>query len=574
MVINRLFCHWGLLLVVSTACASTWHVSAERLQPVSAREQFRTIQQAARIASAGDTIVIHSGVYREPVVMEKSGTAENPIRFMAAPAANVVVTGLDRLDNWRRENENVYSTAWPYRFIPWSKTEAHPDDEYHRLIGRAEQVVINDRALHQTLERDQLTPGTFYVDLENKRLYVSPPNGEDLTAGNVQVEAATRSLLWDCKGNYVSLRGIHFRYAANPAQKGGAVFRGRGDLAEDCIFEQLNGAGAAFVGPEQVARRCTFQNNGQLGFAANRADNFLVTGCIVRNNNTKGFNRQWEAGGTKVVLSRGVVFEKSQFVANHEPGAWFDIGNEDCTVRNCLIVDNEDAGIFYETSYGLDAHDNVIIGNGLVSDPNAWGGQAGIALSSSPNCVVTRNLLVANHEGFNFREQSRTTPRIDNPDPKHEEAIWNHDERICNNVIAYNRDAQTRGWFDMDDQRNWPRKLQTGSSAVSLETLRIAMTQNLYSSEDNQPLFIWGTEWKRHVTYPSIEAIQSQLDLEQASEVASIKFRSYTERDFRLPPDSPAFRMKCYPQGGVPDVQLGIMPLSGKLKVRASSLMH
>ena len=55
------------------------------------------------------------------------------------------------------------------------------------------------------------------------------------------------------------------------------------------------------------------------------------------------------------------------------PAIWFDIGDENATVRNCLIADNEDAGIFYEISYGLNAHDNVIVGNGFASTAGRMG---------------------------------------------------------------------------------------------------------------------------------------------------------------------------------------------------------
>src|SRR2546423_4712100 len=248
-----------LFSIAATAQASTWEVAPQPLPSIPADRQFRTIHDAARTVSPGDIVVIHSGIYRESVVVEKSGTREKPIRFEAAPNANVAVTGLDQLREWHKESDNVYSTSWSYRLIPRSKTDAHPDDDYHRLIGRAEQVVMNEGLLRQTLQLDQLSPGAFCVDLTNKRLYVSPPKGENLNAENVQIEAATRSSLWDCKGDYVTLRGIHFRYAANPAQSGSLVFRGRGNVAEDCTVERANGAGAAFVGPEQVARRCTFQ---------------------------------------------------------------------------------------------------------------------------------------------------------------------------------------------------------------------------------------------------------------------------------------------------------------------------
>lgn len=558
----------GLLSIccASIAQAETWHVAPQALSSIPPDRQFRTIQGAAKIASAGDLVVIHSGVYRETVLIEKSGTREKPIRFQAGPNANVVVTGLDQLNDWHKESDNIYSTSWPHRFIQGSKTDAYPDDEYHRLIGRAEQVLVNGYPLHQTLARDRLSRGDFNVDLVNQRLYISPTGGEDLTAkAGASIEASTRSLLWHCKGDYVIARGIHFRYAANQAQQGGAIFEGRGDRVEDCTFDHMSGSGAAFTGPDQVVQRCAFSDNGQLGFGACRAHNLRLTDCTIRNNNTKGFNRQWEAGGNKIVLSRGVVLEKSRFISNRGAGIWFDIGNENCTVRNCLIADNEDAGIFYEISYGLHAHDNVIVGNGFASTPGAWGAQAGIVLSSSPNCVITRNLLVGNREGFNFREQERMTPRIDNPDLKTEQRVWNHDERISNNVIAYNRDAQTRGWFGVSDQRHWPRKLQEAHpehaappiDGVSLEKLHLDMSHNLYARDDEQPLIVWGPNWLRHVEYSAIGKVQSELTLEQGSKALPLAVKNIAERDFRLPRNSPAFQMKSYPRGKVPDVVLG-----------------
>lgn len=543
------------IISISEAFGATFHVSQQALSSVPLSHQFRTVQEAANRASAGDKILIHSGIYRESVVVAGRGTPRKPIRFEAAPRARVVVTGADRLTKWHREPGNVLSAKWPYRFIGWSKINAHPDDEYHRLIGRAEQVAVNGRLLRQVLQREQLSPGSFYVDLEKQKLYVSLNSGQKIKS--VRIEGSTRPVLWDCKGDHVLLRGIHFRYAANAAQQGAVIFKGRGDTVEDCSFEHMNGPGAVFVGQDQIARNCIFQDNGQLGFGASGAHNLLIAGCTIRNNNTKGFNHQWEAGGDKIVLSRNVVLENSRFIGNHGPGIWFDIGNENATVRNCLVADNEDAGIYYETSYGLHAHDNVVTGNGFASTAGAWGAQAGIVLSSSPNCVIERNLMVGNREGFDFREQSRTTHRIDDSDSKHEESIWNHDDRIVNNVIADNRDAQTRGWFDVGDERHWPRKQPADSAAMSLDTLNLVMQQNVYALEGNQSLFIWGVDWRRHASYSTIPEVQKALGLENDSQLVGVKFRELGNRDFRLPRQSPVFEMNCYPRGQVPDVKLG-----------------
>ena len=526
----RLLLSLGVCLTLCPARAAItrheYHVSTAPLPSVPAGWQFRTIQAAAKIAAPGDTVVIHTGVYRESVAVSRSGTAAQPIRFEAAPAANVTVTGADRLTGWRREpgSDNIYSVAWPYSFIG-GPTFTHPDDDYHLLIGRAEQVFVQNYPLHQVLSRSALSRGDFFADLDGKRLYVWSAGNENLN--DVPVEASTRSVLWQCKGDYVTVRGLRFRYAANMAQQGAAQFSGWHDVVQDCIFERTNGSGATFAAPDQTVERCTFQENGQLGFGSAGADRLRVTDCLIRDNNVKDFSRGWEAGGFKIVLARHAVLDHCRILDNRGCGAWFDIGNESCEVENCLIADNEDAGIFYEISFGLHAHDNVIVGNGLAESPGAWGAQAGICLSSSPGCVIERNLLAANREGFDFREQGRTTPRLGAKPGTPEEAVWNHDEVIRHNVLADNRDAQTWGWFDVLDERHWPRAMQekkadSGKAAqdqardyaakdkngqpvgLTLERLHITFADNLYSVPDGQNLFNWGAAWRRNKHYADL----------------------------------------------------------------------
>ena len=542
------------------------HVSPQPLTSVDGKLQFTTIGAAAKAVEPGDRVCIHAGVYRESVVIEKSGTKERPIRFEAEPAARVVITGADVLSPWRKEAdpgpEKLYSADWPHAFLA-GPTHAHPDDPYHLLIGRVEQVFVQGYPLHQVLRRSELSRGSFWVDGEHQRLYAESSGSEDLNG--LHVEASVRPVLWQCKGDDVQVRGVRFRYAANAAQEGAAQFYGRGDAVEDCVFERTNGVGASFFGAEQTVRRCTFQDNGQMGFSVVGARDLLMSGCLTRNNNTKNFARGWEAGGDKVVSSRRVTIEKSRFVDNRGSGLWFDIGNEACTVRNCLIADNEDAGIFYEISYGLHAEDNIITGNGFAETPGAWGAEAGIALSSSPECVIERNLVVGNKEGFDFREQLRTTPRIGQPPGKADEKVWNHDEVLRANVFADNRDAQLWGWFDVPDERLWPKAMQTGGSpgkdaSLSLEGLRLVTEDNLYTTRDGEGLFHWGTEWRHHEYFTSLDAVREKLSLEKGSVAAPFLFADYPTHDFRVPADSAALKLGAYPRGSVPDCRLGTMP--------------
>jgi len=374
-----------LVMLVPTQ-ARTWHVSAKPLAGIDPDSQTRTILDAVARVEPGDCLLVHGGIYREQVVLDRSGRPDQPIALRAAEGEYVVLTGADHLTDWTAipGDERVYSTSWPHRFVTWNKSNTHPDDDYHRLIGRGEQVFVNGYALRQVLTKEQISRGTFFVDLDARTLYIQPANNQEIGNGKAMIEASSRDRILTVKGNHVTVEGIRFRYAANRAQQGAVEFSGDHITVKDCLFEHTNSSGAEFSGEDTVVRNCTFQHNGQLGFGANRAHRILLTGCTIRNNNTKGFDRGWEAGGDKICLTRGAILEHSTFIENRGNGIWFDIGNEDCQVRNCLIAHNEDAGIFYEISYGLHAHDNVIVGNGFANTPGSWGAAAGISLSSSP----------------------------------------------------------------------------------------------------------------------------------------------------------------------------------------------
>jgi hypothetical protein len=555
------------------------HPQAADQNAGSAAAPLLTIARAAALVQPGDTVLIRTGIYREAVVVETAGTAEQPIHFIADEAAQVVVTGADVLGEWTPEEgaTGVFSTPWPHAFIGWNANRAHPDDAGTRVIGRAEQVFVQGYPLHQVLRREELSRGSFWVDQEGQRLLLR--TFQDADPKDLRVEASTRPQVWASKGAYIQVRGLRFRYAANAAQSGGTVF-GAHSTVEDCVFERMNSVGAGFIGQDIVVRRCVFQDNGQLGFTAYQAHQLLFSECVVRNNNTKDFPRGWEAGGNKLCLCRGVVIERSQFLANRGTGVWFDIGNEDCTVRQCLIADNEDAGLFYEISYGLKAHDNVFVGNGFAGTPGSWGADGAITLSSSPGGVIERNLIVGNKEGIQFREQNRRTPRL--PEPGAEEAVWNHDESIHHNLLAYNREAQLWGWFDVGDERHWPKALQEhtaddGKAAadlaagyqamdasgnpvgLALEHLKITIHDNLYVTQPGQGLLNWGTTWKRHRRYATLDEARRELGFEEGGRCETVRFGDVARRDFRVAADSPAMTMGCYPQGEVPGVRLGVL---------------
>jgi hypothetical protein len=584
-----LWASWLTLALSPSAEAATYEVAQRHPQASdqglgTAERPWKTISHAASNVAPGDTVNIRDGIYRERVVIKTDGGSNAPIRFQAAPGERVVVTGADHLIGWQKADaeRSIYRVPWPHRFNTWSKTMTHPGDEYHRLIGRCEQVVVDGHLLRQVLAAGQLAPGAFFVDVTNQMLLVWDGGSRDIN--QVFVEGSVRQEILRIEGAHVQVRGMHFRLAANAAQHGAVVLAGRNDLLEDCSLEGMNSSGATFTGEDQVVRRCVFRDNGQMGFGANQAHRLLFTQCLVENNNTKGFDRGWEAGGDKLVLTRDAVLERSRFVRNRGNGIWFDIGNENCTVRQCLIADNEDSGIFYEISFGLHAQNNVIIGNGFAPNPGGWGAQAGISISSSPDCVIERNLIYGNREGFNFREQTRTTPRIGN---KAEVPVWNHDQLIQRNLIACNRDAQIWGWFDMKDNRHWPagkaidikpaeakagakpgdiaaaygaKDNEASAQSLSLEKLRLRFIENVYFASSGQKWFEWGVTWGKHESYSSLNDFQAALGIDTRSRVLEPAFADPIARDFRLSSEMMSMSQleQSYPRGPIPEVLLGV----------------
>ena len=576
-----------MLGLAPALAAATYEVAqqdsaADDKGPGTAKQPWKTISRAAEKVGPGDVVIIRSGTYHERVHVKASGTAESPIRIEAAPGEHVVVTGADHLTNWRKADGQwpIYSVGWPHRYVGWNPHMTHPGDDYHRVIGRCEQVWVDRNLVRQVLDLSHLAPGSFYVDITNKSLLLWDIGGRD--PNKAHVEASVRQEVLRTDGNHVRIRGLWFRYAANMAQHGAVVLAGRCNTMEDCVVEAMNASGATFFGEDTVVRRCIFRDNGQLGFGASRAHRLLFTECLVENNNTKGYDRGWEAGGDKLVLCRDAVLERSRFLRNRGTGIWFDIGNTNCTVRQCLIADNEDAGIFYEISFRLVAHDNVIVGNGFASTAGAWGAQAGVSLSSSPGCVIERNLMAGNREGFNFREQTRSTPTIED---NSERAVWNHDQLIRHNLIVRNRDAQVWGWFDVKDNRHWAaagqgtrppatngedkpgniaapyveRNAKEQPQGLTLKKLHLQFDGNVYFAAPGQGWFHWGPSWTRHKHYTSLIEFQSELRIDTQGQVRDPGFADMIQRDYRLKPEAMESIGACYPQGPVPGVTLGTL---------------
>ncbi|MGG5741905.1 carbohydrate binding domain-containing protein [Bacillus cereus group sp. IBL03679] len=69
---------------------------------------FQTIQHAASVASAGDTVYIRGGTYRETAIPANSGTSGNPITYQSYNGETVIVSGNDVVTGWSLDNGSIY----------------------------------------------------------------------------------------------------------------------------------------------------------------------------------------------------------------------------------------------------------------------------------------------------------------------------------------------------------------------------------------------------------------------------------------------------------------------------------
>ncbi|WP_299710003.1 T9SS type A sorting domain-containing protein [uncultured Tenacibaculum sp.] len=76
----------------------------------SATAPFLTIQKASSIAQPGDVIIIGGGTYEETIRPARSGRAGSPIVYTAKQGEKVIVSAMQALRGWQKDNGVIYKT--------------------------------------------------------------------------------------------------------------------------------------------------------------------------------------------------------------------------------------------------------------------------------------------------------------------------------------------------------------------------------------------------------------------------------------------------------------------------------
>ena len=171
----------------------------------------KSIQHAVQNASAGITVRVAAGVYRESVTVEGShgGVQGNPARLLAEPGA--ILDGSDSaLEDaaaWKDEGGGVYSA-------PFS--------------GECRYVAVDDERIYDYASLADLQnaaaglPGGFFVDQAASRIYLKLPSGGALTGHAIHVAKLGVGVLIDTVTDVV-VEGFEIRYFGSTQYSGVGV---------------------------------------------------------------------------------------------------------------------------------------------------------------------------------------------------------------------------------------------------------------------------------------------------------------------------------------------------------------
>jgi Right handed beta helix region/Protein of unknown function (DUF1565) len=238
---------------VDKQMASEFHVATIGSDDADGSEDrpFRTIQHAADLAKAGDTVIVHGGEYREWVQPRRGGLSDlRRITYTAAAGEQVVIKGSERVTGWDRVSGDVWTVAVPNSlfgsFNPFaeeidgdwivysdkSASKKHLGDVY--LNGTSFYEVLTLAAVSDPpLRTEVIDDWTGTVDRirdpEQTRLAWYTEVGADQTAiwanfqganpNNELVEInVRRSVFYPVEHhlNYITVRGFELAQAASP----------------------------------------------------------------------------------------------------------------------------------------------------------------------------------------------------------------------------------------------------------------------------------------------------------------------------------------------------------------------
>ena len=399
---------------------------------------FLTVQKAMNIAVAGDTVNVRRGNYREEISVSVGGgtSPTSQVTVQAYSGETPVIKGSDVVTGWTQHSGAIWKkTGWAVNsqqvFVDF---DTSPQQSLQQLgWPHSSFTTFMYPSPNGTKGLANMTPGTFFWSgSPGNTLYVWLPDSSD---PNTHVmEVSTRKRLFFMSKPHIRLLGLKFRHCnASGFGLGNAVeAAATGSVIENCDVQycDFTGISLGYLVTGAKVLNCIASNNGNSGIQGPGSYGYLVSGCVMANNNYRNFNQQWNAGGLKTTTNAYGTIVGNEVASNNGSGIWADFC---ASANNLVICDNyvhdngpTEAGIMVEGGNNSQVFNNVLVSNT----------RRGIYISASDNTLVYNNTIV--------RPKGRSAIEMDGM-PRTGKTLKNN--KIYNNII-YN-DSATNPTYDM-----------------------------------------------------------------------------------------------------------------------------
>ena len=124
----------------------------------SKENPFKRINEAAKIATAGDEIIVAPGIYREYVCPKNAGTKDAPIRYRSEVPLGAVITGAEEMKGWKKYKGNVWTVRVENSIFgayhPYT-TFVYGDWYFSPKIRHTGCVFLNDNAMYEAASLEE-----------------------------------------------------------------------------------------------------------------------------------------------------------------------------------------------------------------------------------------------------------------------------------------------------------------------------------------------------------------------------------------------------------------------------------
>ena len=353
---------------------------------------FQTISAAARRVQPGDTVIVRPGVYREAVHLTVSGTEAKPITFRSEVPYAAIIEGADEIIGSALDTSGVWSFAAP------DLAPLGGDPNAGEWIP-GEVVYADGVPLTRVKEKAALTPGTFLLDYDAKRVRFAPFEGQ--TPQRVKIEFTMRAGLLAAEKPIDDIYVRGFTLIHNGGWFGSLhalTICGQRWRVENNRVLWSSYAGIAF----RHSNHCVVRNNfvdwsGAENVVGNSTANLLFENNRLLHGNWQRQAPDFEGGALKMVSTFDSVYRNNEAAYFYGYGLWFDIDCGDNTFQKNTIHDSAyGSALFSEISWRTHFYDNIVYNN-------VWG----VTVGESSECDVARNAVFNNFWGVYLRDDGQ-----------------------------------------------------------------------------------------------------------------------------------------------------------------------